>query len=251
MLKIRIKNHFVNTYFQLSNIRINVLPKDIYALIGKSGSGKSTLSKIIVGLSTNELCSIKINGIELNNNLERLIPKYHQAGYLPQNLHLKPYHTVNDFLDYIFQNSFSPKFEKKKNIKSFHLQKIVRTKISQLSGGEKQKLAILEAISNPIEYLVLDEPFSQLDIEQKIELTNILKEVINTKNIPCILISHELTDVLKLSHYIGVIDHGKIIFNGELTKLVKSKNQTVLNLKKALFDSHDANSIIIENLKKL
>ena len=88
MLKIRIKNHRVNNHFQVSNIRINVLPKEIFALIGKSGSGKSTVAKIVVGLLQNENGSVVVNGVELNDHNERLIPQFVKAGYLPQNLHL-------------------------------------------------------------------------------------------------------------------------------------------------------------------
>ena len=123
MLKIRIKNHRVNNYFQLSNIRINVLPKEIFALIGKSGSGKSTVAKLAVGLSQDDFCSIQINGIELNDHNERLIPQFFKAGYLPQNLHLKPFHTVLDFLNIIFQKSISPQKEINRYVKIFHLQK--------------------------------------------------------------------------------------------------------------------------------
>jgi ABC-type multidrug transport system ATPase subunit len=251
MLKIRIKNHQVNKQFKLSNIRINVLPKEIFALIGKSGSGKSTLAKIIVGLLPDEFCSIVVNGVELNNQLERLIPQFFKAGYLPQNLHLKPFHTVIEFLNFIFQNSNSPEKEINKYVKIFHLEKIVHTQVTNLSGGEKQKLGILNAISEPIEYLVLDEPFSQLDTEQKQEFASIIKEIIEIKNIPCLLISHDLSDVLKLSHSIGVINHGKIILNGDIRKILTSRNKMVINLKNALFNWHDSTSFIIENLKKL
>jgi ABC-type multidrug transport system ATPase subunit len=249
MLKIRIKNYQVNNQFQLSNIRINVLPKEIFALIGKSGSGKSTIAKIAVGLLPNNCSHIIINGVELNDQNERLIPQFFKAGYLPQNLHLKPYHTVLDFLNIIFQKSLRQKSEIKKYVKIFHLEKILQTQVINLSGGEKQKLGILNAISEPIEYLVLDEPFSQLDTEQKLEFSQIINEVIKLKNIPCLLISHDMSDVLKLSHSIGIINKGKIIFNGGINKLIKSDNKIVINLKNALFLWHDSNHLIIENLK--
>jgi ABC-type multidrug transport system ATPase subunit len=72
-------------------------------------------------------------------------------------------------LNIIFQKSLRQKSEIKKYVKIFHLEKILQTQVINLSGGEKQKLGILNAISEPIEYLVLDEPFSQLDTEQKLE----------------------------------------------------------------------------------
>lgn len=250
MLKIRIKNHIVNNHFQLTNIRINVLPNEIFALIGKSGSGKSTIAKIIVGLIPNDSYSVHINGNQLNDKTERLIAQFSKAGYLPQNLHLRPNHSVNEFLDIVVQKSKTSKMDKINYIKIFHLQKLLQTKVSNLSGGEKQKLAIIESISEPIEYIILDEPFSQLDTEQKVEFSTILKKIIQIKNIPCILISHDLSDVLKLSNSIGILNKGKIILNGEINKLIKSKNKTVVKLKNALIDWQGTNNSIIENLKK-
>ena len=96
-----------------------------------------------------------------------------------------------------------------------------------------------------------NEPFSQLDTEQKLEFATIIQEIIEIKNIPCLLISHDLSDVLKLSHSIGIINQGKIILNGNIQKLLKSQNKTVINLKNALFNWHDLNHSIIENLKTL
>jgi ABC-type multidrug transport system ATPase subunit len=58
-----------------------------------------------------------------------------------------------------------------------------------------------------------------------------------------------MSDVLKLSHSIGIINKGKIIFNGGINKLIKSDNKIVINLKNALFLWHDSNHLIIENLK--
>ena len=154
-------------------------------------------------------------------------------------------------LNIIFQKSVSPHKEINKYVKIFHLEKILHTQVTNLSGGEKQKLGILNAVSEPIEYLVLDEPFSQLDTEQKLEFATIIKEIIEIKNIPCLFISHDLSDVLKLSHSIGIINQGKIILNGDIRKLIKSENKIIINLKNALFHWHDLNHFIIENLKKL
>ena len=103
MLTIGIKKHQVTSHFALSNIQIKVKSGEIYALIGKSGSGKSTIAKLLVGLSIDSEYSIKINSKELNDGLDRLIPQYKQAGYVPQTLHLKPHHTVYNYAQVLFQ----------------------------------------------------------------------------------------------------------------------------------------------------
>ncbi len=249
MLKIIIPSYQVNPHFKLSNIKIGIKKGEIYSLIGKSGSGKSTVAKITVGINISNESSIISNDNELNNSTDRLIPQFTSAGYVPQSLHLKPHHTVQEYLDYLFQKELN--FEKaksiKKYIKLFHIQTILDSKIHQLSGGERQKIALIEAISKPIEYLVLDEPFSQLDTEQKIEFTSIIREVISFKQIPCLLISHDLSDVIRLSQKIGIAEKGKIIFQGDIQKFWKSKNSIAKRLKLALISWKNQTDLLINN----
>jgi ABC-type multidrug transport system ATPase subunit len=84
------------------------------------------------------------------------------------------------------------------------------------------------------EYLILDEPFSQLDTEQKLEFTEIIQELIKLKQIPCLLISHDLGDVVRLSQIIGIMEKGKLVFKGNREKFWNSKNKIALRLKNAM-----------------
>ena len=251
MLKIGIKKHQVTSHFALSNIQIKVKSGEIYALIGKSGSGKSTIANLLVGLKYDEDYSIKINSKELNDGIDRLIPQFKQAGYVPQTLHLKPHHSVYNYAQVLFQ--YLPNEQQdaviKKYLKQFYLIKQKDTKVASLSGGERQKLALLEAISQPISYLVLDEPFSQLDTEQKLEFSQIIASVVAERAIPCILISHDLTDILQLSHTVGIMENGKLVFQGSWTKFKESANAVALRLKKAILDWDSQMKGLINNLR--
>lgn len=251
MLKIGIKKHQVTSHFALSNIQIKVKSGEIYALIGKSGSGKSTIANLLVGLKYDEDYSIKIHSKELNDGIDRLIPQFKQAGYVPQTLHLKPHHSVYNYAQVLFQ--YLPNAQQdaviKKYLKQFYLIKQKDTKVASLSGGERQKLALLEAISQPISYLVLDEPFSQLDTEQKLEFSQIIASVVVERAIPCILISHDLTDILQLSHSVGIMENGKLVFQGSWAKFKDSTNTVVLRLKKAILDWDSQMKGLINNLR--
>jgi ABC-type multidrug transport system ATPase subunit len=249
MLKIIVPSYQVNPHFKLSNIKIGIKKGEIYSLIGKSGSGKSTVAKIAVGINVSDESSILSNDKELNETTDRLIPQFTCAGYVPQSLHLKPHHTVRDYLDFLFQKETKISQAKSltRYIKLFHIHAILDSKIHQLSGGERQKLALIEAISKPIDYLVLDEPFSQLDTEQKLEFTNIIREVITSKQIPCLLISHDLSDVIRLSQKIGIAEKGKIIFQGDNQKFWKSKNSVVCRLKNAMITWKNQTDQLLKN----
>ncbi|MEY4525083.1 ATP-binding cassette domain-containing protein [Aquirufa novilacunae] len=251
MLTIGIKKHQVTSHFALSNIQIKVKSGEIYALIGKSGSGKSTIAKLLVGLSIDSEYSIKINSKELNDGLDRLIPQFKQAGYVPQTLHLKPHHTVYNYAQVLFQ--YLPNNQQDtiitKYLKQFYLIKQKDTKVASLSGGERQKLALLEAISQPISYLVLDEPFSQLDTEQKLEFSQIIASVVAERAIPCVLISHDLTDILQLSQSVGIMEKGKLVFQGSWDKFKNSPNAVVIRLKQAILSWDDQMKGLINNLR--
>ncbi len=251
MLTIGIKKHQVTSHFALSNIQIKVKSGEIYALIGKSGSGKSTIAKLLVGLSIDSEYSIKINSKELNDGLDRLIPQFKQAGYVPQTLHLKPHHTVYNYAQVFFQ--YLPNNQQDtiitKYLKQFYLIKQKDTKVASLSGGERQKLALLEAISQPISYLVLDEPFSQLDTEQKLEFSQIIASVVAERAIPCVLISHDLTDILQLSQSVGIMEKGKLVFQGSWDKFKNSPNAVVIRLKQAILSWDDQMKGLINNLR--
>ena len=251
MLTIGIKKHQVTSHFTLSNIQIKVKSGEIYALIGKSGSGKSTIATLLVGLKYDGDYSIKIHSKELNDGLDRLIPQFRQAGYVPQTLHLKPHHSVYNYAEVLFQ--YVPNAQQEtvitKYLKQFYLIKQKDTKVAHLSGGERQKLALLEAISQPIEYLVLDEPFSQLDTEQKLEFSQIIASVVAERAIPCVLISHDLTDILQLSQSVGIMEKGRLIFQGSWEKFKTSTNVSVLTLKKAILHWDDQMKGVINNLR--
>lgn len=253
MLFIHIKDYQVNSHFGLSNIKIKVKPKEIFALIGKSGSGKSTVAKIAIGVQACDNATIQLNEQELNTGLDRLIPQFKQVGYVPQNLHLKPHHTVAEYIAMLLQRETLSKqlTLTKYYVKLFNIQHLLSSKINQLSGGERQKIALIEAIAKPVGYLVLDEPFSQLDTEQKIEFSSIIRQLVTDLKIPCLLISHDVSDILKLSDQVGILNQGKLVFQGNWMKFSRSKNKYVIRLKDAFLSWKKTTDLIIDNLNIL
>lgn len=250
MLQIIIPSYQVNPHFKLSKIKIDIKNGEIFSLIGKSGSGKSTVAKLAVGLHLSLDLSVQSNNKEVNVNSERLIPQFPQAGYVPQSLYLKPHHTVGEYLDLLFQKETNSNKLKltRKYIKLFHIEKIIQSKIQLLSGGERQKLALIEAVSKPIEYLILDEPFSQLDSEQKLEFIEIIQSLISESQIPCLLISHDVSDIIRLSNRIGLMEKGKLVFKGDLGAFWQTTNKHAARLKNAMLQWKKETDLQINSL---
>ena len=108
---------------------------------------------------------------------------------------------------------------------------------------------MIQAFSQPIQALVLDEPFSQLDTEQKMELIELVQLEVKETNIPCLLISHDISDILKLSQQIGIMENGKIVFQGNWPKFKISKNRQAIKLRNVLIAWKEQTDQLIENLK--
>jgi len=253
MLEIKIPLYQVNNQFSVNNVNLKIKSGSIFALIGKSGSGKSTIAKIVSGDTISPTSNIYINKLSLTTNNERLIREFESIGYVPQNLHLMPHHSVNEFLEMLFQRNSKTEAKRliETYVKDFNLNKIINSKISSLSGGERQKLALIQAISKPIKALVLDEPFSQLDTLQKQDICTIIQKIIKKLNIPCLMISHDIIDVIRLSDQLGVMHKGKLLFKGDWQKFYTSKQTQLVTLRKGMEDYLNQTINTIEGLKKL
>lgn len=236
MLHFQVSGFQVTTDFALNHVKLKLKPGEIFALIGKSGSGKSTLAKLICGETLDPKAVIAWNQEAWNLEPERLIRQFPQVGYVPQVLKLKPHHRVRDYLAYLFQFESDKKAQQliKKEVKRFGLGHCLEQKIEELSGGERQKLAIMEALVRPIKVLVLDEPFSQLDLAQKMELSNLIKDLVHSRRLACLLISHDFSDVWRLCDRLGMMEKGKMIFQGNLERWMQSKKAPILRQKQAL-----------------
>ena len=240
MLKIKIDKYKINNNFSISGINLKIRKGEIFSLIGRSGSGKSTLAKLIVGKIPFTDFTLILNGKEIFK--EGLMKFYEEFGYVPQSLNFNPHHTVLDFLKYVYQ--FEKETVKLKKIeeivRKYQFRKLIHTKIQSLSGGERQKLAIIEVISRDIDCLILDEPFSQLDPGQKKDLSELIISLVKEYDIPCLLISHEMGDVLKWSDRIGIMHNGKIVSQGSLEKLKESKSPIVQSKIKEMVNWYQA-----------
>lgn len=172
---------------------------EVISLFGPSGSGKSLSLQAIAGLVTPDDGYIEINE-QLIFHKERKIcvpSRDRGIGYVPQNYGLFPHMKIDE-------NIMFGMVEKDKNIKEEKMMKLLscvglenkRNKYPQhLSGGEKQRVAIVRALATNPKVLLLDEPFSAVDIPIRKILRNEIKEFLTRWNMPVVLVTHDPEDV--------------------------------------------------------
>ena len=181
------------------------------AVVGETGSGKSNLLKIIGGLATPAEGTVWFEGRRVLGPLERLIPGEPGIAYLSQHFELWHNYHVEEVLSYA--NDLSPE-EAAELYRLCHIDHLLQRRTDQLSGGERQRIALARLLVHPPRLLLLDEPFSNLDMIHK----RILKKVIADSGvrfgITCILVSHDPHDILPWAHELLVLRDGKLIQQG-------------------------------------
>jgi len=204
----------------IKNIGFKADKGDYIAILGESGSGKSTLLEIIYGLLHIEKGTVHWNDEKLLGPNFKLIPGEDFMKYLPQDFDLMPYTTVEENIGKHISSQDKNKGKRiKELLKVVDMTEFSQTKVKNLSGGQKQRVAIAKVIAKEPEVLLLDEPFSHIDNLRKNKLRRDLFKYLKSKNILCIVATHDTTDALSFADKILVIRNGKLIANNTPEKL--------------------------------
>ncbi len=188
------------------------------AIAGETGSGKTTLLKIAAGIQSPDAGKVLFENERLKRiPEEKLIPGHPGIAYLSQQFDLPHFLTVEQVL--IYANPL-PDEEAETSAEAKDLYNICRIshllgrRTDQLSGGEKQRIALALALVTAPRLLLLDEPFSNLDLIHKNVLKSVIHDIVEKLNITCILVSHDPLDTLSWADEIIVLKAGKIVQQG-------------------------------------
>ena len=188
------------------------------AIAGETGSGKSTLLKIIAGLEQPTSGQILFNGKKVIGPADQLVPGHPKIAYLSQQFELPKFLRVEQILEYA--NSLNDQAA----ARIFSICKInhlLSRKTNEISGGERQRIAIARLLIQKPKLLLLDEPFSNLDMVMKQTLKAIINDIGKRLKITCILISHDPQDTLSWADHILVLREGKLVQQGSPKKIYK------------------------------
>ncbi len=204
----------------LGPVSFSLLGAKTLALMGPSGSGKSMLVRTILGLNSALHLSGRIHffGHLIQDNQKNFGPLSKGAfAYVPQNLSLWPHCSVQKTLELTRSFSQEEGLMSIQEMLSFLSLSSLKNRLPhELSRGEQQRLAIGRALINKPKFLVLDEPFSALDIITRQHLLQLLKELLLRMTTSVIFITHDLSETRFLSDDLMILYAGKKLWHGPL-----------------------------------
>ena len=202
----------------------------IVGVFGHSGSGKTTLLRAIAGLDQEVKGIIAFNESILldSENKQYIKAENRHISMVFQEPRLFPHLTVEGNLDFAIKRCQHSSLTKKDIIELTNIEALLTKNVTELSGGEQQKVALARALLSEPSLLLLDEPLSALDRQSKKELLTLLKTVHQQLNLPMIYVSHSSEELQQLAEQLVVIEQGKIIESGEVHQVFHQLNNTQL-----------------------
>ncbi len=211
----------------LENIMLDVnfaLPANgITAIFGRSGAGKTTIINAVSGLLEPDSGKIVVNGKHLycsESNINVPVEK-RNIGYVFQESRLFPHYSVLGNLTYGV-NKVDPQYLQQV-VELLDLTTLLKRYPRDLSGGEKQRVAIGRALLSKPDILLMDEPLASLDLPRKREVMPFLEKLTQRVKIPILYVSHSLNEILRLADHLVVVEQGNIIASGLIEDVWSSK----------------------------
>jgi ABC-2 type transport system ATP-binding protein len=196
----------------------------MFGLIGPNGAGKTTLMRIIAGLLRPTSGKVTVLGNDVTTSRGKLAVKS-VLGYLPQELGLYPDLTALEFLEYVvFLKGMTERAEREKQITEtldlVGLTGDARRKMRTFSGGMKRRVGIAQALLGSPQLLIVDEPTSSLDPEERVRLRNLLADM--SARCTVILSTHIVEDVSQSCNDLAVINLGQVLFRGSPRDIIEN-----------------------------
>lgn len=187
----------------------------MFGLLGPNGAGKSSFMRILVTLQKATSGEILMDGMDINQHRNKIRS---QIGYLPQDFTFFSKLTTWEFLDYAAQLATSLGRRERLNRVDTLLAQVglfdVRERMAnKLSGGMKRRLGIAQALIGEPRLLVIDEPTTGLDPEERIRFRNILSDL-SQKDVTIILSTHIVGDISSTCHNMAMLNKGEVAFKG-------------------------------------
>ncbi len=202
----------------VNDVSFSIPTGQIVGLLGSNGAGKTTTMRMITGFLAPSSGTVKIDGIDV---CENPVEAKKKIGYMPESAPLYGEMIVEDYLRYIAEIYGQKPEEKVPALcKECGLKEVMSKNISELSRGNRQRVALAHALMNDPEILILDEPTSGLDPNQVEDVRAIIREIGKTRTV--IVSTHILSEVETICSRAIIISGGKLVADSSIEELKNS-----------------------------
>ncbi|MPR36752.1 ABC transporter ATP-binding protein [Salmonirosea aquatica] len=200
----------------LTDLSLTVQPGEWVGIVGESGSGKSTLLKIIGRFIDADQGSVNLKGTPLQPVRDQLIKGHKAIKLVQQDYELFPNQTARENISYALRFYERDYRERKVDelVELTRLSVVQHQKAKLLSGGEKQRTALAQAVAEVPELLLLDEPFAHLDLRNKQNLAEAIEDLKSSHQLTCLFVTHDAGEALAWADRLIILKEGKIVQEG-------------------------------------
>ena len=231
---------YYGKHLGINNLDLQVNRGEIFGFLGPNGAGKTTTIRLLLDMIRPTSGKATIFGYDTQRDAQKI---HNQTAYLPGELGVPKNWTAQRTLRYMLKlYNRAIEWSAVEELAQ-HLNLEMSKKVHELSKGNKQKIGIILALVPDVDLLILDEPTSGLDPLIKNEFYRLLAEKQAESNCTVFLSSHQLEEVEKVAHRVGIINRGSLI---EVSTLSQLKNLAFKHVELRLVSSADAKKLPIQ-----
>ena len=214
----------------VKDLSFEIREGEVVGLLGPNGAGKSTTIKMLTGYLTPTGGAVKVADLDAAQNIQAI---RRRIGYMPQDIPLYEDMVVLDYLHFIADIRRIPAASRRDKIKEVaercSIEKVITQSIGTLSSGYKQRVGLAQALIHNPDILILDEPTSDLDPNQIVEIRNLIKDIGKEKTV--IVSSHILSEVQATCGRVIIISEGKLVADGSPDELLaRERSENIVHI---------------------
>jgi iron(III) transport system ATP-binding protein len=194
----------------VQNLNLHLNAGDIGCLLGSSGCGKTTTLRAIAGFEPVHEGEIKLAGEVISRPGFTLAPEKRRIGMVFQDYALFPHLSVADNIAFGIRKHPQPARVIEEMLELVKLAGLGKRFPHELSGGQQQRVALARALAPEPQLLLLDEPFSNLDVELRRRLSHEVRDILKSRGTSAILVTHDQEEAFAVSDQVGVFKEGRL-----------------------------------------
>lgn len=196
----------------LRKVSLDVPERQLVALLGASGAGKSTLLRLVAGFERPDAGEIWLDGLLLASAAQSVAPERRGIGLVPQEAALFGHLTVAENVGFGLRGLRQAERAARiaELLELIEIPELAQRRPDQLSGGQQQRVALARALAPHPKFLLLDEPFSALDVELRERLRQDVRRVLRAEGVTALLVTHDQEEALSLADRVAILRDGAI-----------------------------------------